>query len=264
VEAPKAGLLTRIAVIGSSASAGWNTQIQFAEALEAQILVEHQPIVSFADEAFFVEPGSIGEAQVERARKHAPSLVVAVDFLFWFGYGEVDDESERLENLELGLEVLDTLDCALLISRFPDMTPAVGKMLLPAQMPKLDTLAKLNARVDEWAGARGRTAFVPMGEMLTQLRGGEELRIGGLSFKGAESKRRLMQADELHPTAEGLGVLARLCTDVLRAEPFAVPDAAFREELAPILTELRELDQSRAAKLLEQGLEPKRRADRKR
>jgi hypothetical protein len=73
-----------------------------------------------------------------------------------------------------------------------------------------------------------------------------------------------MQADELHPTAEGLGVLARLCTDVLRAEPFAVPDAAFREELAPILTELRELDQSRAAKLLEQGLEPKRRADRKR
>jgi hypothetical protein len=250
VEDPR---LARIVVIGSSASKGWNTNVGLHDALEAQLLAPHAPIVNFADEMFFLDPGSIGEQQVDRAREHAPSLVVAVDFLFWFGYGEVRDESERLENLELGLELLDSLDCPLLISRFPDMSPAIGRMLLPTQMPEKATLARLNTRTQHWAEARGRTAFVPMPELLDLLRDGELVCVAEQRFQGAQDQRRLLQADNLHPTPEGVAALARVCIDTLIAAPFAMQAAAFHSRLGPALASLRELDQTRAAQLRAQG-----------
>ena len=246
-------LLERIVVIGSSASKGWNTNVGLHDALEAQLLAPHAPIGNFADEMFFLDPGSIGEQQVDRAREHAPSLVVAVDFLFWFGYGEVGDESERLENLELGLELLDSLDCPLLISRFPDMSPAIGKMLLPTQRPEKATLVRLNSRTQQWAEARGRTAFVPMPELLDLLRDGELVAVAEQRFRGTQDQRRLLQADNLHPTPEGVAVLARLCIDTLSAAPFAMQATAFQAQLGPALASLRELDRTRAEQSDAQG-----------
>lgn len=246
-------LLERIVVIGSSASRGWNTNVGLHDALEAQLRAPHAPIVNFADEMFFLDPGSIGEQQVDRAKQHAPSLVVAIDFLFWFGYGEVGDEAERLENLEFGLELLDSLDCPLLISRFPDMSPAIGKMLLPTQMPEKSTLARLNTRTQQWAEARGRTVFVPMPELLDLLRDGELVSVAEQRFQGPQDQRRLLQADNLHPTPEGVAVLARLCIEALSAAPFAMHATAFRAQLGPALAALRELDETRAAQSRAQG-----------
>jgi len=248
--------LARIAVIGSSASAGWNTHVGLHDALEAQLRAPHAPIVNFADEMFFLDPGSIGERQVDLAGDHEPSLVVAIDFLFWFGYGEVSDESERLQNLELGLELLDSLDCPLLVSHFPDMSPAIGRMLLPTQMPEQATLARLNTRTQQWAQARGRTGFVPMPELLDLLRDGKPVAVAEQRFQGLEDQRRLLQADNLHPTPRGVAVLARLCIEALRAEPFLVPSPAFQAQLGPALAALQALDESRAALLREQGIAP--------
>lgn len=241
--------VARIVVIGASASAGYNVNLTLAEALDAQIAVAHTPPVSFAEQALFIEPGSMGEAQVERAAALAPTLVVAADFLFWFGYGEVANEDERLENLDLGLEMLESLKCPLILSHFPDMTPAVGKMLLTSQMPEQATLTRLNARVDAWARKRGHVAFVPMPEFLDKLRSADGLSVAGMEFKGVAARRRLMQADDLHPTAEGLGVLARLCLEAACEPAVGVKPAEFKPDLPPILAALRKLDQTRGGVL---------------
>lgn len=245
--APPRSPLARIALIGASASSGYNLKVSLAEALEAQIAVPHTPPVSLAEEAFFIEPGSMGEAQVTAAAALAPTLVVAADFLFWFGYGEVSGEAERLENLDMGLELLEGLKCPLILSHFPDMTPAVGKMLLASQVPTKPTLVKLNARVDAWAEKRGHVAFVAMPEFIEKLRAGNGLIVGGVEFKGAGLKRRFMQPDDLHPTAEGLGVLARLCLDAACEPSVGAKPAEFKLELPPILESLRKLDELRGA-----------------
>ena len=105
---------------------------------------------------------------------------------------------------------------------------------------------KLNARVDAWATARGHVAFVPMAELLERLRAGEAVKVGGIEFKGPEGKRRLIQRDDLHPTAEGLGVLARLCLDAACEPSVGAKSADFKLELAPILESLRKLEEAPA------------------
>ncbi len=241
--------LARIALIGASASAGFNVKVSLADALEAQIAIAHTPPVNFAAEAFFIEPGSMGEAQVTAAAAIAPTLVVAADFLFWFGYGEVSGEAERLENLDMGLELLEGLKCPLILSHFPDMTPAIGKMLLSSQVPAKQTLEQLNARVDAWARARGHVAFVAMPEFIEKLRAGNGLMVGGFEFKAAGLRRRFMQSDDLHPTAEGLGMLARLCVDAACEPSVGAKPAEFKLDLPPILESLRKLDETRGSAL---------------
>lgn len=242
-------LVARITVIGASASAGYNLHVSLSDALDAQIAAKHDAPKSFADTALFLDPLANAQDQITQATAIAPTLVVAADFLFWFGYGEVSGEAERLKKLDLGLALLDKLKCPLIISHFPDMTPAVGKILMSSQMPKLDTLVKLNARLDDWAKARGHIAFVTMPEMLDKVRAGETLTVGGIEFKAPTSRRRLLQSDELHPTAEGLGVLARLCIDAACEPSVGAKAAAFRPEFAPALESLKKLDESRAAAL---------------
>ncbi|HUR26676.1 MAG TPA: hypothetical protein VM509_00700 [Planctomycetota bacterium] len=241
-----APLFTRVAVIGASASAGFNLQISLADALDAQIAVAHEAPKSFAKESMFLSPEKVGTEQVTKVVALAPTLVVAADFLFWFGYGEVTAEAERLENLDAGLALLEPVKCPLIVSHFPDMTPAVGKMLMLSQLPKPETLKALDARLDAWAKKRGRVAFVAMPEMLSKLRSGEKWKLGGVAIEPATQKSRWMQPDELHPTARGLGVLARLCIDVACAPPLTAKPEEFRADLAPVLDTLHDLDASRA------------------
>ncbi len=243
--AARPALLSRVAVIGASASAGFKLKVNLADAFEAQIAIEHTTPVSFADERLFLEPVALGEEQISRAAALDPTLVIGADFLFWFGYGELGGDEQRLEQMELGLELLEALKCPLIVSRLPDMSPAVGKMLMPTQMPSKAALVMLNARIDLWAAKRRNVVFVPMPEYLDSLRAGEALTLGGVEFKAPASRRRLMQSDELHPTPEGLGTLARLCVDAaLGAQIGAVPEA-FKLDLAPALESLRKLDESR-------------------
>jgi len=243
--------LARIAVIGASASAGFGTRVTLAEALGLQITCPHAEPVNLADSALFLNPGALGETQVERAVALKPTLVVAPDFLFWFGYGEVANEEERLENLDLGLELLGSLTCPLVLSRFPDMSDAVGKMLMASQMPEQATLVQLDQRLEIWAERRGRVVFAPMREYVAQLRGDEKTLVAELEIQGAPWRRRLMQSDDLHPTAEGLGVLARLCLDSACKPAVGVRAEHLAAKLEPVLPKLAELNRSRGAAVID-------------
>jgi hypothetical protein len=121
-------------------------------------------------------------------------------------------------------------------------------MLMSSQVPKPETLKALDVRIDAWAQKRGQVAFVAMPEMLDKLRSGEKWTLGGVEIEPTNPKSRWMQRDELHPTVLGLGVLARLCIDASCAPPLAQEPTGFRQELAPILEALQELNASRSRK----------------
>lgn len=238
-------LSARIAVIGASCSSGFRLDVSLADALDAFTLAPHAPIVSKADEALFISPEELGSRQVDAALAAKPTLVVGLDFLFWFGYGEVTPESERMELLETGLELLEQFQCPLVLATFPDMSPAVGKMLLPTQMPKTETLAKLTARVEEWAKKRGRVVLVPLAKLTEDVRAGRALTVSGKTWP-PEKSQGLLQDDQLHPTVTGLAMLARTAIDVLQAAELIAKPGEFEADFDAGLARLRETAAKRA------------------
>lgn len=217
--AAEANRLERVVVMGASMSAGFGLERDFAAALEASLRAPHEPVLALGDFLFFTSPQSVGARQVEAALEAEPTLVVGIDFLFWFGYGALDvrggpieQESERLELLEQGLDMLEEFECPLVLGDFPDMSAAVGKMISPAQMPEKATLPLLSKRVREWAEKRGNTLVLPLAELVGKLSSKEEVKIGRHSFPAGT---RLLQGDQLHPTLEGMVAAGQLVCDEL-------------------------------------------------
>ena len=157
--------------MGASASAGFGLSVNLSDALEALIVAPHEEIVSFADAMFFTAPDAAAATQVRRALAHDPSFVFAIDFLFWFGYGNVPSEETRLLRFERGLKNLESFEVPILVSRLPNMREAAGKMLQRSQVPQPETLDKLNAMLETWAKGRSNVYFVPLPELLGQRQG---------------------------------------------------------------------------------------------
>jgi len=201
-------------VVGASASAGFGIPVNLAEALDIVIVAPHEPILQAAEQMIFLSPEASGERMIDRALAAEPTLVVAIDFLFWFGYGTFDRESERLDRLERGLAMLARLDCLVLVSALPDMSAAIGKMLAPAQVPSRKSLEALNARVRDWVESHPRAILFPLPELLARLKSGTAYDIAGHVWPPTADVK-LLQDDELHPTIEGLASLA--CEVVLSA-----------------------------------------------
>lgn len=240
--APARDPLERVVVIGASLAAGFGADRTMAEALEASLREPVRPVLGLGDFLFFTSPLAIGDRQVEAASDADPSLVVAIDFLFWFGYGNLDAkgqpievESQRLELLERGLRTLGELECPLVVGDFPDMSAAVGTMLAPAQMPAATTLPLLSRRVREWAAARPNTLVLPLSEMVAKLDSDEPIAIGRHTFPAGSE---LLQSDHLHPNLEGLVLTAQLVGDAL-VERKLVPAEALERERAGVLAKLK-------------------------
>jgi hypothetical protein len=228
-----ATLYAHIRFIGASASAGFGVRAPLPRGHPARL--EPMPLARIATLAragagdvegdatglFFTNPISTGAQQVDEtlAANPRPTIVFADDFLFWFTYGAlgadrsvIHDESQRLALLDKGLSQLDRLVEAgipLVVGDIPDMQAAVGRMLVPAQMPKRETLAKANERVRRWAADKPRVAVLPLARLVEDLRGGNPFQAGRRSWS-EEADGALIQRDRLHPTFAGsVALIAR-------------------------------------------------------
>ena len=142
------------------------------------------------------------------------TLVVAVDYQFWFGYGtrgkngnRVRGAADRVAFLDVGLELLDRIDAPIVLGDFPDMSDAVGRGMLSApQQPNTVGLEQLNARLYEWASSRERVTVVPLAAIVEKMRTGDAFTVGRHRWP-ANAIERVLQDDRLHPTTEGLGAL---------------------------------------------------------
>ncbi len=164
----------RIALIGASVTWGFGNQIEIpletythhepvdlADIIDVMILKDHEIVVSGGDVAFFRTPRTSGARLAAEAAEAEPTLVLALDFLFWYGYGNRGTDlkshtgaDSRLAMLERGLKELDRFTCPVVVFDFPDMSPAIGIMLSSSQVPTPDELAALNTRLRDWAAER--------------------------------------------------------------------------------------------------------------
>lgn len=231
--------LDRVAVIGASASSGWGVVLRYVDeqdmvttqtasmrdVIEEVIQVDDATVAGTGSSVFFMNPLPIGKQQINVSQAMQPTLVIALDYLFWYGYGNRDAEGHaiprgdqgqaaRLALLEQGLENLNTFSCPVVVGDFPDVSDAIGYMLSASQVPSPATLKVLNERVKAWASDRPNVTVIEMSELLQDMRSDDVFKAGRQQFpKGAKS--RFMQRDNLHPTLEGLIILVQETSDHL-------------------------------------------------
>jgi hypothetical protein len=236
----------RIAVIGASASAGFGCSWRETRAdghysgsfrLADMLKLACPDLAIVTTDAssgfFFLSPVANGAKAAQRAREFRPDCIVALDFLFWYCYGDdapdggrLRSEADRLAKLEKGLAELAAFDAPTVVGDIPDMSRAVGKMLSARQMPAPDTLAKANERFRAWAKERTNVRVVPLARMQRQLMEEGALEIGADRLVSTR-EAPLLQRDELHPTPQGLaGLACAVATEVKAA--LAAEDAPVR------------------------------------
>lgn len=234
---------SRAHVIGASASAGFRLKreaghrVNLAKVLRAAIHDDDAKIGSTATAMFFMQPLLAGDAVVRKTAEAKPTIVFAIDFLFWFGYGIKKNERQRLEHLERGIAFLETLDCPIVISKIPDMSDAIGKMLFRRQVPKPETLEALNRRIDDWAKSRKNIVIIQLVEFFEKAKKGDAIKLGQTNFP-KNSIRRLLQRDELHPTVTGLSAIAILSLETIASKVDGVSTDHFERDAVKVAREL--------------------------
>jgi len=256
----------RVAVIGASASAGFGCVLQekrddgtyvasFRLADMLRLTCPDLPLVTTDSSSgfFFNRPVEYGTRAVSRAIEFRPDAVVALDFLFWYCYGNddaagqrLDGEEERLEKFERGLAELARLEVPVLVGDLPDMSPAVGGMLSASQMPAKETLSRCNERLRRWAAERPKVVVLPLARMQSSLMRDGSLEVAGATLRST-SGAPLLQRDRLHPTFAGtVALLAKSeqaanerFLGVRRPNAPGAP-AAFEDDPAQVAQRLRE------------------------
>ncbi|MBI1382877.1 MAG: hypothetical protein GC161_17525 [Planctomycetaceae bacterium] len=206
--AEAAPLLARVAVLGASASAGFNLERELGEprslaGLLPELMVGGAgvEVLDGADALMFLNPPARGAVQIERTLAFRPSAVLALDFLFWFAYGPTP-EDQRAARFERGLAQLGRLDVPLAISDLPDMTGAKAVVMPESYVPSPATLRALNRRLASWAEDREHVTVVPLADLVGKLRRSEPVELRGRVWQ-ADATADLLQWDRLHPTVLG-------------------------------------------------------------
>lgn len=251
--------LRRVVVVGASLSHGFGLEdsgakLTFADVVEASLRAPHEPVRSKTSLLFFASPIPTGKSQVEAAAAEKPTLVVGIDFLFWYGYGIFASEADRLAMLEKGLSELERFECPILVGDFPDVGDAARSpdgtrpgLLAPEQIPAPSTRQKLDERLRAWAAARKNVVVVPLGDLVARRTSGQDLVIHGNRWPAA-SLGDLVQPDRLHPTLAGSIALWLGSLDALVAGRNDVPVSAFDWDARKIAERLRTIAEGRRAK----------------
>jgi len=224
----------RMVMIGASVSAGFTAseplggpstpQFRLSRYVDAALLVPHEPVKNLANTFFFLQPELLARQQIEQALKAKPTLVLGVDFLFWFCYGEGATDDERMRRFEKGLELLQTIKCPLLLGDIPDASAAVDGMLRPEQVPSTNAMKAANQRLREWAATRPNVVILGLSEFMRTVMANQSLTIRDHTLPEGKT-RVLLQNDKLHPSPPGCAVVALAALEALQTKhAFPVSD----------------------------------------
>src|SRR5438093_1486310 len=215
----------RIVMVGASASAGFTEseplggpktqQYRLSRYLDAALLAAHEPVQNLANSMFFIQPEAAGRYQIDQALKARPTLVVGIDFLFWFCYGEDPTDKDRLQRFEKGLKLLEAVQCPLILGDIPDASGASNDMLPADQIPSAETMSAANRRLKQWAATRRQVVIVSLSGFMRTAMADQALTIHGHTVPEGKT-RDLLQSDKLHPSAFGSAVLALAILDAFQ------------------------------------------------
>jgi hypothetical protein len=226
VQAQEEAPWARIVIIGASVSHGFTASEPFGGPktkeyaldcyLNAALLAPHEPPQNLANAMFFMLPDDMGHTQIRQAMTNQPTLVIGIDFLFWFCYGRGQTDQDRLDHFDKGLKLLEEVDCPLIIGDIPDASAAIYRMLSPREIPSPKARAAANRRLKEWAAGRKRVTVVPVAEFMRAVAANKALTVHGYAFARGTT-RALLQGDRLHPSRRGCAALAVSILDAFLA-----------------------------------------------
>lgn len=216
----------RIVLVGASVSAGFTESEPLGGKLtpmfrlhryfDAALPSPHDPIQNQASPFFFMQPEVQGKAQIEAAIQARATLVVGIDFLFWYVYGKSESEDARLAKLETGLELLDSLHRPLVIGDIPDASVATNSLLRVEQVPSHEVMKQANQRITAWAADRPDVVVLPLARFMADVLAKRPLTVHGFT-QPAEAVPSLLQDDRLHPSPAGCAVLTLAILDQVQA-----------------------------------------------
>ena len=219
-------LWQKIVLIGASATAGFTASEPFggtntpkyalSRYVDAALTVPHEPAQNLGNAFFFLQPQLLGQQQIARALTNHPTLVIGVDFPFWFCYGAGETDDDRLQRFEGGLKLLEAIPCPLVIGDIPDASAAVNGMLRPDQIPSPQAILKANERLKAWAATRRNVALVALSDFMRNAMGNRPITVRNYTLPAGQT-RILIQNDALHPTPPGCSVLALAALDAIQA-----------------------------------------------
>jgi len=224
-------------MVGASASAGFTEaeplggpttpQLRLSGYVDAALLIAHGPVQNLAHAMFFVEPEAAGRYQIDQALKAEPTLVVGIDFLFWFCYGDGRTDQERLQRLEKGLKLLEAIPCLLVLGDIPDASAAANGILRADEIPSREAMAAANRRLKKWAAEHRHVILVSLSEFMRTALANRALTIHGHTLPEGKT-RVLLQDDKLHPSPRGCAVLALLILDAVQSARSVQPAGEVR------------------------------------
>ncbi|MBL6996827.1 MAG: hypothetical protein ISR75_00115 [Phycisphaerales bacterium] len=211
-------ILNRVVVTGASVSSGFGVTtppikgdlgaypINMKHILEGVITSDHNEVKFFGDLLFFKKSRANAKAYIKKIKKYKPTLVVGIDFLFWFGHGTPPDGNDvsqyRMEKLNFALELLGELKVPIIVGNLPNARQAIGKTLSANQVPTSETLEKLNERIHAWGEEHENVKIVDVFDLSNKLMDDEAITYLGHTWP-AGSQSKLLQQDMLHTTFEG-------------------------------------------------------------
>jgi len=215
----------RMVMIGASASAGFvmsepfggtnTTKCRLSYYVDAAITAAHAPVTNLATALVFMNPETLEPVQIAAAVKAKPTLVMAVDFMFWFCYGEAGSDAERAQRFENGLKLLEQLPCPLIVGDIPDASAATNTGIISAEQgPSEAARRAANRRLREWAAAHPNVVVIPLAEFMRSAMANEAIKLRDETLPAGKTLA-LLQSDQLHPTPRGAAVLALAMLDAL-------------------------------------------------
>jgi hypothetical protein len=216
----------RIVVIGASVSHGFTAAEAFGgpktrelaldRYLDAAMIAHHEPLRNLANAMFFMLPDDMGHTQIRQALTNNPTLIVGIDFLFWFCYGHGETDQDREGHFEKGLKLLESVECPLIVGDIPDASAAVNRMLSLREIPSPKARAAANRRLKEWASQHKKVTVVPLDDFMRVVTANKALAVHGYALANGTT-RALLQQDRLHPNQRGCAVLAISILDAFLA-----------------------------------------------
>jgi hypothetical protein len=230
ISAAAAGSLARVALIGASVTSGYASTrlpgnasgelLRLEHYMDAAIVTSHDPVRHFSSSLFFASAEKSGQSQIDSLLQMKPTLVVGVDFLFWFCYGEGLSEPQRLERFDRGLKMIEAVPCPLIIGDIPTYTPGFSDLLSPREIPLSGTIEEANRRLQSWASDHPQVSVVKLSNLLRAIADGQGFAVHGHAIS-ADQVRQLLQPDHLHLLPSGCAVLTVAILDSFHASDLA-------------------------------------------
>ncbi len=241
-------LFERPFIIGASVSDGYEHTEKFggprSDALALDIYLKQiivDPDLKFTNlgkRFCFLHPLGISHKQVTDTLESKPSVIIAVDQLFWQLYGKFSSSEQRLKTFQAALKKLDPITCPLVIGNIPDASHSLGKMLAASQIPDMETIDTANKILNAWVKKRTNTAIIDLAAFMKCSVSNQEIKLKHITYPAGTTKK-FLQTDMLHPTAAGAMALSYAVIESLQTiceikdEHFIFPEAKKEPAVAP-------------------------------